>query len=44
MNAYRLNLNGRQAAWVAKKYRGHRTIPMSILREFETELAALAEP
>jgi len=35
MEAYRKGLNGYQAAWAAKKYRGHRTIPDSILEELE---------
>ncbi|KAF8981564.1 hypothetical protein BDQ17DRAFT_1438363 [Cyathus striatus] len=44
MDAYRLGLNGRQAAWVAKKFRGHCTIPENILIEFDKELRALATP
>ena len=36
MDAYRKGLNGRQAAWAAKKYRGHRVIPETILRELST--------
>lgn len=35
MDAYRKGLNGRQAAWAAKKYQGHRTIPDTILAELE---------
>ena len=37
MDAYRKGLNGNQAAWASKKYRGHRTIPdsESILSEIE---------
>jgi hypothetical protein len=35
MDAYRKGLNGRQAAWAAKKYRGHRVLPDTILDEFE---------
>jgi hypothetical protein len=27
-------LDGRQAAWAAKKYRGHRVVPPTILAEF----------
>jgi hypothetical protein len=30
MDAYRKGLNGKQAAFVAKKYRGHRTLPLSV--------------
>ncbi|KDQ53649.1 hypothetical protein JAAARDRAFT_136897 [Jaapia argillacea MUCL 33604] len=33
MDAYRKGLNGRQAAWAGKKYRGHRVLPNSILDE-----------
>jgi len=32
MDAYRRGLNGRQAAWVNKKYRGHRVLPESIMK------------
>jgi hypothetical protein len=35
MDAYRKGLNGNQAAWASKKYKGHRTIPESILQELE---------
>ncbi|KIL54686.1 hypothetical protein M378DRAFT_1052139 [Amanita muscaria Koide BX008] len=35
MDAYRKGLNGKQAAWAAKKYRGHRIIPDSILQDLE---------
>jgi hypothetical protein len=35
MDAYRKGLNGKQAAWAAKKYRGHRVIPDSILQDLE---------
>jgi hypothetical protein len=35
MDAYRRGLTGRQAAWAAKKYRGHHVLPDSILEEFE---------
>ncbi|KAJ7192309.1 hypothetical protein GGX14DRAFT_537754 [Mycena pura] len=34
-DAYSKGLNGRQAAWAARKYRGHRVLPESILRELE---------
>ena len=27
--------NGRQAAWAARKYRGHRVLPASIMEELE---------
>ena len=35
MDAYRRGLNGNQAAWASQKYRGHRTIPDSILNDLE---------
>ena len=35
MDAYRKNLDGAQAAWAAKKYRGHRVVPNQILEELE---------
>lgn len=33
MDAYRKGLNGKQAVWASKKYRGHRTIPATIFDE-----------
>lgn len=42
IKAYQLGLNGKQAAWAAKKYHGHRTIPTTILQQFDDELNALA--
>lgn len=27
LNSYRNGLDGKEAAWTAKKYRGHRTLP-----------------
>lgn len=35
MDAYMRGLNGRQAAWAARKYRGHRTLPETILAELD---------
>lgn len=35
MDAYRKGLNGKQVAWAAKKYRGHRMIPDTILQDLE---------
>ncbi|KAH7908268.1 hypothetical protein BJ138DRAFT_1013140 [Hygrophoropsis aurantiaca] len=35
IDAYRKGLDGKQAAWSVKKYRGHRVIPEGILKEFE---------
>ncbi|KAG2357456.1 hypothetical protein BDR07DRAFT_1420313, partial [Suillus spraguei] len=33
MDAYEKGLNGKQAAWASKRYRGHRVLPDSILRD-----------
>jgi hypothetical protein len=30
---YQQGLNGRQTAWAARKYRGHRVLPEGILEE-----------
>ena len=35
MDAYSRGLNGRQAAWAARKYRGHRVLPESIMNDLE---------
>ncbi|KIJ45538.1 hypothetical protein M422DRAFT_166220, partial [Sphaerobolus stellatus SS14] len=35
MDAYVKGLNGAQAAWAARKYRGHRVLPEDILTELE---------
>jgi hypothetical protein len=35
MDAYSRGLNGRQAAWAARKYRGHRVLPATIMDELE---------
>jgi hypothetical protein len=35
MDAYCKGLNGKQAAFAARKYRGHRTLPLSIFDELE---------
>ncbi|KDR70887.1 hypothetical protein GALMADRAFT_75613, partial [Galerina marginata CBS 339.88] len=35
IHAYSLGLNGRQAAWAARKYRGHRVLPENLLRELD---------
>ncbi|KAL1659549.1 hypothetical protein GGF50DRAFT_130934 [Schizophyllum commune] len=40
IDAYRKGSDGRIAAWAAKKYHGHRTLPEGILREFSTAEAA----
>ncbi|KAG1907615.1 uncharacterized protein F5891DRAFT_938483 [Suillus fuscotomentosus] len=36
MDAYYKGLNGKQAAWAAKQYRGHRVLPSAIMSEFES--------
>ena len=35
VDAYARGLNGRQAAWAARKYRGHRVLPEWILEELD---------
>ena len=35
MDAYQKGLNGRQAAWASKKYRGHQVLPDSIIEELD---------
>ncbi|KAK0476534.1 hypothetical protein EDD18DRAFT_1297529 [Armillaria luteobubalina] len=35
MDAYQKGLNGVQAAWAVTKYRGHRLIPETILRDLD---------
>ncbi|KAF9476050.1 hypothetical protein BDN70DRAFT_812885 [Pholiota conissans] len=37
MDAYRRGLNGRQAAWASRGYRGHRVLPNDILEELEQQ-------
>ncbi|EJF65542.1 hypothetical protein DICSQDRAFT_51379, partial [Dichomitus squalens LYAD-421 SS1] len=37
MDAYRRGLNGKQAAWAAKKYHSHRVLPNDILEELDRE-------
>ncbi|PPQ85514.1 hypothetical protein CVT25_006561, partial [Psilocybe cyanescens] len=33
MDVYETGLNGRQAAWAARKYKGHRVLPVGIMEE-----------
>jgi hypothetical protein len=33
MDAYEKELSGKQAAWASRKYRGHRVLPETIMRE-----------
>lgn len=35
MDAYRRGLNAKQAAWANKKYRGHRVLPESIMKDLD---------
>ena len=35
MDAYEKGLNGREAAWAASKYRGHRIIPETLMADME---------
>ncbi|EEB91975.1 hypothetical protein MPER_09582, partial [Moniliophthora perniciosa FA553] len=35
MDAYSKGLNGRQAAWAARKYKGHRVLPQSLMDDME---------
>ena len=35
MEAYRQGLNGRQAAYANKKYRGHRVIPELVWKDLD---------
>jgi len=35
MDAYARGLNGRQAAWAARKYKGHRVLPESLMRDLD---------
>jgi hypothetical protein len=35
MDAYEKGLNGRQAAWASKKFKGHQILPESIMMELD---------
>jgi hypothetical protein len=35
MDAYKRGLNGQQAAWASRKYRGHCILPIDIMDELE---------
>jgi hypothetical protein len=37
MDAYEKGLNGKQAAWASRKYRGHCVLPNNLLDELEKE-------
>ncbi|KAJ7753133.1 hypothetical protein DFH07DRAFT_744590 [Mycena maculata] len=40
MHAYSVGLTGSQAAWAARKYRGHRTVPTHIMDDMEAAKAS----
>jgi len=40
IDAYAKGLQGKGAAWAAKKYRGHRILPESILQDFDDAVKA----
>ena len=35
MDAYAHGLNGQQAAWAARKYKGHRVLSESLMRDLD---------
>ena len=35
MDAYARGLNGQQAAWAARKYKGHRVLSESLMRDLD---------
>ena len=35
MDAYAHGLNGQQAAWAAKKYKGHRILPETLMNDLD---------
>ena len=35
MDAYIKGLNGQQAAWAARKYKGHQVLPNSLMDDLE---------
>jgi hypothetical protein len=37
MHAYHLGLNGKDAAWAAKKYKGHRVLPTDIMESLDRQ-------
>jgi hypothetical protein len=42
MDAYAKGLDGKQAAWAARKYKGHRVIPESLIEDLDN--AGLERP
>ena len=44
MDGYRLGMNGKQAAWASKKYRGHQVLPESIMRELDVAHSVVMDP
>jgi hypothetical protein len=43
MDGYRKGLNGKEAAWASKKYRGHRVLPAGIMDEAKAVVALLTK-
>ncbi|KAG1781330.1 hypothetical protein EV702DRAFT_962926, partial [Suillus placidus] len=41
IDAYQKGLNGMQATWAIKKYRGHHVLPQTILDKFDCPLNIL---
>jgi hypothetical protein len=41
MDAYHQGLDGKQAAWASRKYRGHRTIPDTLMEDMHDASRAL---
>jgi hypothetical protein len=44
MDAYRKGLSGAQAAWAAKRYKGHRMVSEHILKEYNNAHPSTAAP
>jgi hypothetical protein len=40
MDSYRYSLNGREAAWAVRKYKGHRGLPPEAAQEIAQEFMA----
>ena len=41
IDGYQKGLNGTQAAWAIRKYRGHRVLPEYIMKEFDDSHSSL---
>ena len=44
MDAYATGLNGEEAAWVVKKYRGHRVLPSQLIQVIDQRCRIHGEP